>query len=101
MYLPNVLDGARSIPVTTGDQVFARAGTGVGFAVPSVGPVRGGLTFTYRIPYRLEHVYDVQTSGDTLEIGWSLEVSATRRLPTRSDDGAETPLQAPPAGGGP
>lgn len=80
VYLPNVLDGARAIPVTVGDTLSARAGTGVDVLIQSVARIRSGLTLTYRMPYRLEHVYDVRTSADTLEVGWSFEVSGIGRF---------------------
>lgn len=80
VYLPNVLDGARSIPVTTGDTVTARAGAAVNVHAGERVRVRGGLTLGYRVPYRLEHVYDVRTSGDTFELGWSLVFSGVGSL---------------------
>lgn len=80
VYLPNVLDGARSIPITVGDTLSARAGVGPDIEIRDLMRVRGGLVFTYLMPYRLEHVYDVRTSADTFQIGWSLEVSAIGRF---------------------
>jgi hypothetical protein len=86
VYLPNVLDGARSIPVTVGDTLSARAGTGFDVEIQQIVRIRGGLVFTYRMPYRLEHVYDVRTSADTLQIGWSLELSGVAQvLPRRPE----------------
>ena len=74
VYLPNVLDGARSIPVTTGDNLAGIAGLALDAALNDYVQIRAGSEFTYRTPYTLEHVYDVQTSGDTWQIGWFFQV---------------------------
>jgi len=74
VYLPNVLDNARTIPVTAGDTVAGTAGVGVDVHVDSHVRVRSGLTFEMRTPFRPEHVYDVETSWDTSVWGWNLEV---------------------------
>lgn len=73
VYLPNVLDGARSIPVTAGDSIAARTGFAVDLQVNEYIQVRSGLEFTYRTPFRLEHVYPVSTSADSWQIGWSFQ----------------------------
>ncbi|MEQ1564011.1 MAG: hypothetical protein ABMA64_00110 [Myxococcota bacterium] len=75
VYLPNVLDGSRAIPVTTGDTVLGRVGVGVGSELEQLLAVRAALTFDYAVPYVLEHVYPVTTSADTFQVGWSLTVT--------------------------
>lgn len=75
VYLPNVLDGARSIPVTAGDTVDAHAGVALAYDVNPFLRVRTGTTFTYRLPFRPEHVYPVTTSADTWQLGWFFQVS--------------------------
>ncbi len=74
LYLPNVLDSARSIPVTAGDSIAGLAGFGLEYGINEYVAVRTGAEFTYRTPYRLEHVYDVRTSADTWQLGWFFTV---------------------------
>lgn len=74
LYLPYVLDSARSIPVTSGDSVAGVAGLGFEYGINEFVSIRTGTEFTYRTPYRLEHVYDVTTSADTWQLGWFLTV---------------------------
>ncbi|MCA9492298.1 MAG: hypothetical protein KC621_20335 [Myxococcales bacterium] len=74
VYLPNVLEGGRSIPVTSGDSLAGIAGIALDAAVNEYVQIRAGSEFTYRTPYTLEHVYDVQTSADTWQIGWFFQV---------------------------
>jgi hypothetical protein len=74
LYLPNVLDSARAIPVTTGDSISAVSGLGLEYTVNEFVSLRTGAEFTYRTPYRLEHVYDVRTSPDTWQLGWFFTV---------------------------
>lgn len=74
VYLPNVLAGGRTIPVTAGDTLFGRAGLAVGVRAKERVRVRGGLDLTYALPHRLEHLYDVRTSADTLGVEGQLEV---------------------------
>ncbi|MBX2800319.1 MAG: hypothetical protein KTR31_21750 [Myxococcales bacterium] len=80
VYLPNVLDGARSIPVTTDDQIAATAGFAVDVDVRSAARTRLGLEARYGTPYRLEHVYDVSTTADTWRLGWFVQVDGRLSL---------------------
>ncbi|MEZ4241341.1 MAG: hypothetical protein R3F59_35330 [Myxococcota bacterium] len=83
VYLPNVLDGGRSVPVTRGDTVFAEAGVAVGVAVADRLKIRGGLAATYALPQRLEHLYAVRTTADTVGVRGFLEVTGAAALPSR------------------
>lgn len=74
LYLPNVLDSGRAIPMTVGDSVSGVAGFGFEFGVNEFVAIRTGTEFTYRTPYRLEHLYEVSTSADTWQLGWFLAV---------------------------
>ncbi len=80
VYLPNVLDSGRQIPVTVGDQMIGTLGMAFDYHAGEVIRGRTGATFTYVMPYRVEHVYDVRTSADTYTIGWSLTVQAAPRF---------------------
>jgi hypothetical protein len=70
VYLPNVLDGGKSIPVTTGDRVAGETGLALDYHVNTYVRLRTGVDFSYGTPYTLEHVYPVTTSADTYTIGW-------------------------------
>lgn len=74
LYLPHVLDSGRSIAVTSGDSIAATSGLGFEFGINEYVAVRTGTEFTYRTPYRLEHVYQVTTSPDTWQLGWFFTV---------------------------
>jgi hypothetical protein len=74
IHLPNVLDSARSIPVTSGDSVSAIAGVAVDLHVDEHVRLRSGATIELRTPYRPEHLYEVRTGTDTYVIGWTFEV---------------------------
>ncbi len=73
VYLPNVLEGARAIPVTVGDQLLATVGLGLDLHLNESVRARTGLDFEYRTPFRVEHVYPVSTTPDTWQIGWSVK----------------------------
>jgi hypothetical protein len=83
VYLPNVLAGGRAIPMTSGDTLFASAGPAVSVRVRERVRVRAGVDLSYTMPYRLEHQYDVRTTGDTLGVGGSFEVLGEGRLGKR------------------
>jgi hypothetical protein len=74
VYLPNVLAGARRIPVTAGDTLEARAGLEAIVDVNEALGFRAATTFTWFLPYRLEHVYAVETTADTLRVGFLFTV---------------------------
>jgi hypothetical protein len=74
VYLPSVLGSSRRIPVTVGDHMTGLAGLGIDYHVNDNVRGRTGLEFRYHTPFRVEHPYDVRTSGNTWEIGWSFTV---------------------------
>lgn len=74
IYLPNVLDSARSIPVTSGDSVSGSFGVALDLHVDEHVRLRGGATVEVRTPFRPEHLYEVRTDTDTYQIGWTFEV---------------------------
>jgi hypothetical protein len=80
VYLPNVLDSGRTIPVTASDTVLGRAGLAFDATLQDLLKIRAGATFEYRMPYALEHVYDVTTSPNTVQVGWFLEVRGYGRF---------------------
>jgi len=80
VYLPNVLESGRQIPVTVGDQMMGTLGLGFDYHAGEIVRGRTGATFTYAMPFRVEHVYDVRTSADTYTIGWSFTVQAAPRF---------------------
>lgn len=74
VYLPNVLDTGRLVPVTAGDTIFARGGLAADVHVLELLRMRAGATLGWAVPYRLEHLYAVQTTPNTLELGWFVEL---------------------------
>ena len=89
VYLPDVLDSGRGIPVTVGDHLSGRTGVALDYHVNPVVRGRTGFDFTYATPFRVEHVYDVRTSADTYTIGWFFTVQAA--VPFTSPPGPATP----------
>lgn len=80
IYLPNVLDSGRVIPVTASDTLFARAGLGADVHYGEHVRARAGATLGWTVPYQLEHLYDVYTSPGTVDVGWFLEVRGVLAL---------------------
>lgn len=80
VYLPNVLDGARTIPVTAGDSLALRAGLALGVDTAETFRARLGLDFRYGTPFRPEHVYPVRTTADTWQLGWSVRLDGLAPL---------------------
>ncbi len=80
VYLPNVLDSGRQIPVTVGDQMMGTVGLGFDYHSGELIRGRTGATFTYVMPFQVEHVYDVRTSADTYTIGWSFTIQAAPKF---------------------
>lgn len=74
VYLPSVLGSSRQIPVTVGDHMTGLAGMGFDYHVNDTVRGRLGMEFRYHTPFRVEHPYDVRTSGDSWEIAWTLRV---------------------------
>jgi hypothetical protein len=70
VYLPNVVDSARSIAVTAGDSIHGLTGVALDYHVNAHVRMRSGLELGVATPYTLEHVYPVRTSGDTWTLGW-------------------------------
>ena len=67
--LPQVIDRARTIPVTVGDEVAVRGGLAAQVIVMGRWRVRGGIEARYGTPYRVEHVFAAETTPDTLRVG--------------------------------
>lgn len=80
VYLPNVLDGGRAIPVTVGDSLAGRAELGVLVAIRPTVRARTGLGIVYRTPYRVEHVYPVTTSADSWQLDWTVRFEGVTSL---------------------
>lgn len=80
VYLPNVLDGARRIPVTAGDSLEARAGLEVDVDVNEALALKTGAVVSWFLPFRPEHVYEVRTSPDTMRVGFTLTVEGRKTL---------------------
>lgn len=104
VYLPSVLGSSRQIPITVGDHMMGLAGVGIDYHVNEFVRGRSGLEFRYRTPFRPEHAYDVTTSANTWELGWSLTIQGVAKFtgvepasappPTT---GATLPASGPPA----
>ncbi|MEQ1503035.1 MAG: hypothetical protein ABMB14_12435 [Myxococcota bacterium] len=86
VYLPNVLDGGRRIPMTSGDRVFGQAAIDADLHLNEVIRFDTGLAVDYGLPYRLEHVYEVRTSPDTIELGWTFAVTAVGLFAAREPE---------------
>ncbi len=93
LLLPNVLDGSRGIPVTSGEVVYARTGLGADVHFSSELWTRTGLWAGWETPSRPEHVYSVTTTTDTFTVGWFLTIEG--RAPFGALFGASS--QEPPA----
>lgn len=76
MFLPDVLDASKSLLVTQGDRLAARGGIGIDTHVKKYVSVRVGADYVYELPYRIEHLYDARSSGNSyaIEIGTRLNV---------------------------
>ncbi|TNE91989.1 MAG: hypothetical protein EP330_03280 [Deltaproteobacteria bacterium] len=76
LYLPDVLDASKSLLVTQDDRLVARAGMGFDTHIRKYVSIRVGGDFVYNMPYRIEHLYEARTSGNsyTVEIGSRLNV---------------------------
>lgn len=92
VYLPNVLDGARAIPVTSGDTLTLRAALDVSLHAADLIRVSAGLGLDYAVPYRLEHVYDVRTSPGTLGIDGTIAVTGVIAF-AKPDAATPAPLE--------
>ncbi|HHO50685.1 MAG TPA: hypothetical protein ENK18_07360 [Deltaproteobacteria bacterium] len=80
VYLPNVLDGARTIPVTSGDSLALRAGLALKIATEDAFWARLGMDIRYGTPFRPEHIYPVRTTADTWRLGWSIQLDGLAQL---------------------
>lgn len=85
VYLPNVLDSARAIPVTTGDTIRALTGMALDYHVNTYVRMRTGVDVAFGTPYTLEHVYPVRTSADTWTIGWFFQFQGVGSFVADSD----------------
>jgi hypothetical protein len=72
VWLPTVLDSSRKIVVTQEDGLAARAGLGVIADVHEYFGFRIGVEGAYTLPYTVEHVYAVSTTGDSYEVAVSV-----------------------------
>jgi hypothetical protein len=73
--LPNVIDAARTIPVTHSESVNGLAGLAVHVRFTHNVRVSLGGRFEYVLPHTQEHVYDVQTTADTFGASWTAGVT--------------------------
>jgi hypothetical protein len=90
VYLPNVLDGSRSIPVTAGDNLSVAGGAGISIHFDEMLRARAGLQVGYETPYVPEHVYAVQTTPGTIRVGWYVSFRAESPL-ARKTAASEAP----------
>ena len=95
LLLPNVLDGSRGIPVTSGEVVYARAGLGADVHVTPELWTRTGLWAGWETPSRPEHVYNVTTSTETFTVGWFLTIEGRSPLGTLFGAASEKPTAEP------
>jgi len=77
--LPDILDASQGIPVTQTEHLTARTGMGILMSYSRYAQIRLGAQLHYATPHRLEHVYPVTTSVDTLEVVIGAGISAGYR----------------------
>lgn len=75
LLLPNVLDRTRTLPAIVDEQIAGRVGLGITVRAPVVGALRLGAHARWGTPYRIEHLYPVDTSLDTWGVGGSVRLS--------------------------
>ena len=80
-YLPSVLPGSRSIPVTRSDYIAATAGVAFDFDVNRWFGMRFGADGRYYSPFQIEHTYPVYTTADSFEVAWTVQAVGRVRGP--------------------
>ena len=74
VYVPNVLDNGRTIPVTTGDYTSVRTGLIADYHVNENVRARTGPEFVFHTPFRPEHSYDVITKPAHFAMAWTFKI---------------------------
>lgn len=97
VYLPNVIDSGKTIPMTAGDQTFALAGIRADYHINEYVRARTGPDFRFHTPWVPEHAYDVVTRGAHIGVGWMFRIegmaqansSASEEIEGAIDEGVE------------
>lgn len=77
MYLPNVIEASKAIPITHSESFTGVFGLGANLAFGSNVSADLGVEAAYTIPHRQEHLFDVTTSPDTIGINWHVALKGT------------------------
>lgn len=76
MLLPNVIDAAKTVPATHSESFTGIFGIGADLSFGDNASATLGGRFSYTLPHRQEHLFNVRTSADTFGIHWYLTVRA-------------------------
>jgi hypothetical protein len=79
-YLPDVLDAARSQPVTRSPYVQLGASVGADVHINRYVGLRAGVQGAWLTPHNVEHIYSARTDTGSWQIGWTLDVVGRLRL---------------------
>lgn len=79
LFLPSVLDASQGTVATQGEHLVATGGVGLLWDVNRYVGLHLSSTVQWATPYRLEHLYEVRTSFDNLEVGAHFEVEGRYR----------------------
>lgn len=74
VYLPNVIETGRQVPMTVGDRTFAKAGIHADYHINEFVRARTGPDFRFHTPFFPEHAYDVVTRAAHLGVGWMFRI---------------------------
>ena len=77
MLLPNVLASAKAVPATHSETVTGLFGMGTWLAFGKNIGMSLGAEFTYTVPNRQEHLFEVTTSPDTFGVQWHAALRGT------------------------
>ena len=84
VYLPNVLDAGKGIPMTAGDQTFMLAGIHADYHINEYVRARTGPDFRFHTPFVPEHAYAVTTRGAHIGVGWMFRIEGMAQAQTQS-----------------